>query len=49
VGIGGIGQGDTPRPGYGPGVTLLMTAHDGSIEPVTTPGTNLVGLLGLEP
>ena len=49
VGIGVIGQGDSPRPGYGPGVTLLMTAHDGTIEPVLTPGTNLVDLLGLEP
>jgi len=49
IGIGVVGQGDSPRPGYGPGVTLLMTSHDGGIEPVATPGTNLADLLGLEP
>lgn len=48
VGIGIVGQGDSPRPGYGPGVTLLMTAHDGSIEPVTTADANLADLLGIE-
>lgn len=48
VGIGVIGQGDSPRPGYGPGITLMMTSHDGAIAPVTTPGTNLVDLLNLE-
>ena len=48
VGIGVIGQGDSPRPGYGPGITLMMTSHDGAIAPVTTPGTNLVDLLQLE-
>ncbi len=41
VGIGVVGQGDSPRPGYGPGLTLLMTSHDGGLAPVHTPGTNL--------
>jgi hypothetical protein len=49
VGIGVVGQGDSPRPGYGPGLTLVMTSHDGGIAPVSTPGTNLADLLGLEP
>ncbi|CAN5836021.1 DUF4438 domain-containing protein [soil metagenome] len=44
VGIGVVGQGDSPRPGYGPGLTLLMTSHDGGIAPVPTPGTNLSAL-----
>jgi len=47
VGIGVVGQGDSPRPGYGPGLTLLMTSHDGKIAPVTTPGTNLAQLFDL--
>jgi hypothetical protein len=47
VGIGVVGQGDSPRPGYGPGLTLLMTSHDGRIAPVVTAGSNLVDLLGL--
>ena len=47
VGIGVVGQGDSPRPGYGPGLTLLMTSHDGMIAPVTTPGTNLASLFDL--
>jgi hypothetical protein len=49
VGIGVVGQGDSPRPGYGPGLTLLMTSHDGSIAPVLTEGTNLASLLDLRP
>jgi hypothetical protein len=47
VGIGVVGQGDSPRPGYGPGLTLVMTSHDGRIAPVTTPGTNLASLFDL--
>lgn len=47
VGIGVVGQGDSPRPGYGPGLTLLMTSHDGGIAPVLTPGTNLATLFDL--
>ncbi len=47
VGIGVIGQGDSPRAGYGPGITLLMTSATGGIEPVLTKGVNLSELLGL--
>lgn len=47
VGIGVVGQGDSPRPGYGPGLTLLMTSHDGKIAPVVDAGSNLVDLLDL--
>jgi hypothetical protein len=49
VGIGVVGQGDSPRPGYGPGLTVVMTSHDGGIAPVLTPGTNLADLLDLRP
>jgi hypothetical protein len=49
VGIGVVGQGDSPRPGYGPGLTVVMTSHDGGIAPVLTPGTNLADLLELRP
>jgi hypothetical protein len=48
VGIAVVGQTDGPRAGYGPGLTVLMTDARGGIEPMLTPGTNLVDLLGLE-
>ena len=48
VGIGVVGQGDSPRAGYGPGLTLIMTATGGAVAPVVTPGTNLKTLLSLE-
>ena len=41
IGIGVIGQGDSPRAGYGPGITLLMTSVSTGIDPVVTPGVNL--------
>ena len=41
IGIGVVGQGDSPRAGYGPGVTVLMTSAAGGIAPVVTPGVNL--------
>ncbi|HYO89106.1 MAG TPA: DUF4438 domain-containing protein [Candidatus Limnocylindrales bacterium] len=41
IGIGVIGQGDSPRAGYGPGITLLMTSAAGGIAPQVTPGVNL--------
>ena len=41
IGIGVVGQGDSPRAGYGPGVTLLMTSVSSGIDPVVTPGVNL--------
>ena len=48
VGIAVVGQTDGPRAGYGPGLTLLMTATEGRIEPVIRPSVNLVALLDLE-
>lgn len=48
VGIGVIGQGDSPRSGYGPGVTVLMTSATSGIEPVITPATNLRELFKLQ-
>lgn len=48
VGIGIIAQGDSPRSGYGPGITLLMTSASGGIEPIVTPGVNLIDLFGLK-
>jgi hypothetical protein len=47
VGIGVIGQGDSPRAGYGPGVTLLMTSATSGLEPVVTPGVNLTSIFDL--
>lgn len=41
VSIGVIGQGDSPRAGFGPGLTLIMTSASGGIEPVVTPDVNL--------
>lgn len=49
VGIGVIGQGDSPRAGYGPGITLLMTSQVGDIEPVVSGSVNIADLLGLQP
>jgi hypothetical protein len=48
VGIGVVGQGDSPRAGYGPGVTLLMTSLTGGINPVVTPGVNLKDVFALQ-
>jgi hypothetical protein len=48
VGIGVVGQGDSPRTGYGPGVTLIMTAHAGGIAPQVTPGVNLKDIFDLK-
>ncbi len=48
IGIGVIGQGDSPRSGYGPGVTLLMTSMSGGINPVVTPGVNVKEVFGLQ-
>lgn len=45
VGIGVIAQGDSPRAGYGPGITLLMTSGSGGIAPMVTPGVNLKDLM----
>lgn len=45
VGIGVVAQGDSPRAGYGPGLTLIMTSASGDIAPMITPGVNLKELL----
>lgn len=45
VGIGVVAQGDSPRAGYGPGITLLMTSGISGIVPMVTPGVNLKDLL----
>ena len=45
VGIGVIAQGDSPRAGYGPGISLIMTSQSGDIAPMITPGVNLKELL----
>lgn len=47
VGIGVVGQGDSPRAGYGPGITVLMTAPGNAIAPTVTPGVNLKDLFSL--
>ncbi|MDL1899749.1 DUF4438 domain-containing protein [Anaerolineae bacterium CFX9] len=47
IGIGVVGQGDSPRAGYGPGLTLIMTSPGGGIEPIVTPGVNLTDLFQL--
>lgn len=48
MGIGVIGQTDSPRAGYGPGVTLLMTSAESAIEPIVTEGVNLKSLFDLK-
>jgi hypothetical protein len=48
VGIGVVGQGDSPRAGYGPGVTLVMTSMTGGINPVVSPGVNIAEIFGLK-
>ncbi len=47
VGIGVVGQGDSPRTGYGPGLTLLMTSPHGNIKPMLSSEVNLKALLSL--
>lgn len=47
--IGVIGQGDGPRAGNGPGITVLMTAIDGSLGTNEHADANLASLLSLEP
>lgn len=45
VGIGVIGQGDSPRAGYGPGITLLMTSAKGGIAPQISENVNIKDLV----
>ncbi len=49
IGIGVVGQGDSQRSGYGPGVTLIMTSASGGINPVVSPGVNLSDVFTLNP
>ncbi len=45
VGIGVIAQGDSPRAGYGPGITLLMTSASGGIAPQLSENVNIKELI----
>lgn len=48
LGIGVIGQGDSPRTGYGPGITLVMTSMSGGINPVVSAGVNIKDVFNLK-
>ena len=48
VSLGVVSSTDSIRAGYGPGVTLLMTAPGGEIDPMVVEGMNLAGLLEIE-
>jgi hypothetical protein len=48
VSIGVVGQTDGPRAGFGPGVTIVMTAPAGELETFSAPQANLKTLLKLE-
>lgn len=45
VGIGVVAQGDSPRAGYGPGLTMLMTSASGGIAPMLSSDVNIKDLL----
>lgn len=47
--IGVVCSTDGPRAGYGPGITVLLTAPAGELGSVEAPGANLADLLSLEP
>ena len=47
--IGVVSATDGPRAGYGPGVTVLMTAPAGQLGSFEAPEANLADLLNLEP
>lgn len=49
VSVAVVGQGDSPRAGYGPGLTVIMTGTDNAIAPIVKAEVNLQGLLKLEP
>lgn len=46
--IGIVGQTDGPRAGYGPGMTIVMTAPAGQLGSFEAPNTNIANLLKLE-
>ena len=45
--IGIVGQTDGPRAGYGPGMTIVMTAPAGQLGSFDAPGTNIADILEL--
>jgi hypothetical protein len=45
--IGIVGQTDGPRAGYGPGMTIVMTAPAGQLGSYSAPGPNIADILGL--
>ena len=45
--IGIVGQTDGPRAGYGPGMTVVMTAPAGQLGSYEAPGTNIADILDL--
>ncbi|SDE98809.1 DUF4438 domain-containing protein [Limimaricola pyoseonensis] len=45
--IGIVGQTDGPRAGYGPGLTIVMTAPEGRLGAFDAPQTNIADILGL--
>jgi hypothetical protein len=47
VAIGVVCQGGSYRSGYGPGLAILMTSHDGAIRPLRAAGANLADLMQL--
>lgn len=47
--IGVVGATDGPRAGYGPGITVLMTAPGGRLGAFLEPAANIADLLSLEP
>jgi len=47
--IGIVGQTDGPRAGYGPGMTVVMTAPAGQLGAFDAPGTNIADILELRP
>jgi hypothetical protein len=46
--IGIVGQTDGPRAGYGPGMTVVLTAPAGQLAAFEDEGTNIADLLGIE-
>jgi hypothetical protein len=45
--IGVVVHGDSPRAGYGPGVTVVMTAVNGRIQAAVVAERNIAELLGI--
>src|SRR5438067_382199 len=45
--VGVVVHGDSPRAGYGPGLTVIMASANNRIRPVVRSERNIAGLLGL--